>query len=251
MEHFRPAFQFEGIINLLRKMNVANKGASSKSIKEILGELKRLGDPRAIKVWERLGMDTSIYYGVNLTKLAGYAKKFGKDHDLASKLWASGIHDARLLAIIIEEPKKATEEQIDRWVSEADFWDLTNKICSNIVAGTSFGEKKMKEWMASPKELVRRAGWMSLVQLAKLDGAVSDKELERYLAIIEKKIQGEANWVKEAMNYCLIAIGSRNKALNMLARDAVGRIGSVVVDYGETSCKTPDATTYLKKVKFK
>ena len=229
---------------------MAEKKTGTISIKEILGELKSLGDPRALKVWGRLGLDGSKYYGVNLTRLGTYARKLGRDHDLALELWASGIHDARLLATMIEDPKLATEEQIDRWIEEADFWDLTDKICSNIVAKTSFGEMKTREWIASPKEFVRRAGWITLKGLASPGGSVSDQELEKYLGVIEKKIQGEANWVKEAMNYCLIAIGGRSKALNKRALEIAAKIGPVEVDYGDTSCKAPDAITYLKKSKI-
>lgn len=217
------------------------------NVKTILDDLKQLGDPRAVAVWKRVGLETGRYFGVNLTKLGAYAKKLNKDHELALTLWKTEIHDARLLATMIEEPKKATEEQIIRWVAEADFWDLTDKICSNVVAKTSFGPSLMKTWMKSPEELVRRAGYMVLAGLAKSEGAVGDDEFAGYLTIIEKKISGEANWVREAMNYAVIAIGSRSASLNDLAMEAAGRIGKVEIYYGESSCKAPDASAYLAK----
>jgi 3-methyladenine DNA glycosylase AlkD len=230
---------------------MANPTDSSKSAKQIIEELRIMGDPRAVAVMKRIGVETSNYYGVNLTKLRQYAKKFTKSHELALELWGSGIHDARLLATMVEEPKKASEEQIDCWVSEADFWDLTDRICKNIVPGVDFAVKKMREWMSSKEESVRRAGFMTLTELSKKGNELSDLELENYLRLIEKNIQGEANWVKEAMNYCLIAIGGRNKRLNGLALEVARKIGPVAVDYGETSCKVPDAVSYLKKAKIR
>lgn len=228
------------------RMNIANI-----DYKTVVEDLKKLGDPRAVAAWKRLGFNTDIYLGVNLTKLGAYAKKLKKNHDLAQSLWESGIHDARLLATMIEDPKLVTEGQIRRWVSDAYYWDLVDKICSNVVAKTSFGASLMKDWLKSSEEFVRRAGYMTLAGLAKSNGSVSDHELAQYLVRIEKEIAGEKNWVREAMNYAVIAIGSRNARLNDLALGVAERIGKVEIDYGETSCKAPDANSYLTKAQSK
>ena len=213
----------------------------------ILKDLKALGDPRAIAVWKRVGMDTEKYFGVGMTKLRAYAKKHKKNHELALQLWASGYHDARLLATLLEEPNKATAEQIDRWVTESDFWDLINTLCSNVVVKTPFAQKKMEAWLKSKKELVRRAGYMILVGLAKEDNGFSDSFFEPYLVKIEKEIANEANWVREGMNYALIAIGSHSKPLGKAALKTAEKIGKIEIDYGDSSCQTLDAATYIKK----
>jgi hypothetical protein len=51
------------------------------------------------------------------------------------------------------------------------------------------------------------------------------------------------------MNGALIAIGLRNPAMEKRAVDIAKKIGRVVVDHGETACKTPDAIEYIKKTK--
>ena len=51
------------------------------------------------------------------------------------------------------------------------------------------------------------------------------------------------------MNNALIAIGTRSDALEEAALAAARRIGPVLVDHGQTSCKTPDALTYLPKAR--
>ena len=49
------------------------------------------------------------------------------------------------------------------------------------------------------------------------------------------------------MNNALINIGVRNPKLEKIAIAAAGRIGTGEVDHGETSCKTPEAVSYIKK----
>ncbi|MFW5701315.1 MAG: DNA alkylation repair protein, partial [Bacteroidota bacterium] len=93
---------------------------------QAIQEIKAIADPRAIKIWERGGMDTSKYLGANLTGLKKIAKKIGRDNDLAMDIWRTGFHDAKLLATYICEPKKVTEEQIDEWIEGVGFWDLAD-----------------------------------------------------------------------------------------------------------------------------
>jgi 3-methyladenine DNA glycosylase AlkD len=215
------------------------------TVNQILNDLKAMADPRAVGVWKRMGMDTSTFYGVGLTKIKDYSKKVGRNHQLAAELWATEIHDARLLAVMIEEPGKVAEEQIDRWIAEADFWDLSDKICTTIMPKTPFALKKMRKWVKSKDEFVKRSGFRLMAELARGRNAIEDSELEESIALIERTIHRQKNWVREAMNWALISIGSRNKSLNEQALAAARRIGKVHVDYGETSCKLPDAEAYL------
>ena len=49
------------------------------------------------------------------------------------------------------------------------------------------------------------------------------------------------------MNAALIAIGIRGGNLTTKAKAAARKIGPVVVDHGETNCKTPDAIDYIER----
>jgi len=113
--------------------------------KQIIDELKKLSAESARETWRKMGMDTTNLLGVELTKLKALAKKVGRNHELAVELWNTGIHDARILAALIEEPKKFSPEQAEAWIGESDFWDLSDQLCIQTVAKTDFAEEKMKE----------------------------------------------------------------------------------------------------------
>ena len=214
-------------------------------VEEILEELKALGDSRAIAAWKKLGMDTSRFYGVGLTRIRDYAKKLRKNHALAIALWDSGIFDARMLATFVADPALASEELLDRWAAESTYWMLTDKLVSELVVKTPFAEARLKAWTHNPDDHVRRAGWSLLESLAKSDRAFSNTWFVPYLAGIQRRLQHEENWVKEAMNNALIAIGSRNAALNRTSLMVATALGRVQVDYGDTSCQAPDAIKAL------
>lgn len=75
----------------------------------------------------------------------------------------------------------------------------------------------------------------------------SDADAERVLTTIEKEIHLSSNWARYAMNNALISIGVFKPALRKKAIAAARRIGKVLVDHGDTNCKTPDAIPYIGK----
>lgn len=218
-----------------------------KTAEQVLADLEKMADPRAVEVWEKMGLSTRNYLGVDLTKLRNYSKRMKKSHALVLDLWGTGIHDARLLATFIEDTKEATEAQLDRWVNEAEYFDITDKIVQNIIPLVPFAGSLMKKWLKSKKEYVRRAGWMTVSFWGCTTDGLSEEELAKYLDRIEQEIHGEQNWVKEAMNMGLINIGGRGKTLHGLAKQAAKRIGKIEVNYGETAGKLPDAIAYLNR----
>src|SRR5215813_11725651 len=71
--------------------------------RKCLAELRRLGSRKNIKGMARFGIRAKISYGVAKPKMDVLARRVGKNHDLALQLWASGVHDARILAGMIDE----------------------------------------------------------------------------------------------------------------------------------------------------
>lgn len=213
---------------------------------EVLSRLKVLSDDRAVKIWAKMGHPTENYYGVGLTKLKGLAKEVKKNHELALSLWNSGIHDAMLLSTMIEEPKKVSREQIQEQTQTGfAFHDLSDKYCENVIAKTPYLQEMIEKWYKSDNENLERSAYILLNALAKKKNKVTDGYFETYLNIIESDIQMEKNWVKEGMIYALMGIGGRNQMLNVKAVSTAKNIGEITVDYGDTSCQTPDPLKHL------
>ena len=218
---------------------------------EVLAQLEGMGDENTKRIWMRFGLQTKdTYYGVKVTKLREFAKKIKKDHALSLALWQTGVHDAKLLATMIEDPKKVTEAQIDEQLSMIYSMDVMNSFCSHVVGLTPWQETKMANWVHSENHHIRRGGYTLLNALAKDDDSKSNDYFIPYLALIEANMATEENWVKEMMNYALINIGSRNKALHAMALGAAQKIGKIVIDYGESSCKYPQPTEALQAEKL-
>jgi len=180
----------------------------------ILKKLKSMSNPEAVKGMARYGINPKNNLGVSISKLRPIAKEIGKDHDLALKLWSSGIHDARLLACFIEDPVKITGEQMDSWAKDFDSWDVCDQACTSLFDLTPIAWKKVFEWAKRDEEFVKRAAFSIIAGLAVHDKKASDKEFEQFSTLIKKHSVDERNYVKKAVNWALRNIGKRNLVLN-------------------------------------
>ncbi len=181
---------------------------------DILKKLKGLSDPKAVDGMARFGINPENTFGVSIPNLRKIAKETGIDHALAQQLWASGIHEARILASMVDDPKRTTEEQMESWVKDFDSWDVCDGCCMNLFEKTRFAYQKAVEWSSNDKEFIKRAGFVLMARLAVSDKRADDKQFELFFPIIKREASDNRNFVKKAVNWALRQIGKRNLNLN-------------------------------------
>jgi len=194
---------------------------------DVIEQIKSMADPKAVEGMARFGINPKNNYGVSVPQARKLAKEIGKDHKLARKLWASGVHDARLLATMVGEPDKLTEKEMDRWVKAFDSWDICDQCCSNLFDKTPFAHAKAAEWSARGEEFFKRAGFAMMACLAVHDKQAGDKAFERFFPIIKREARDGRNYVRKAVNWALRQIGKRNLALNKKAVAAAKAIQKI------------------------
>jgi 3-methyladenine DNA glycosylase AlkD len=184
---------------------------------EVLSRLKSLENPEAASGMARFGINTENAYGVSVPKLRAMAKEIGRDHALAANLWASGIHEARMLSCFIDDPGQVGEDQMEAWVRDFDSWDLCDQCCSNLFDRTGFALQKAVEWTGQEEEFVKRAGFVLMAALAVHDKKAVDGTFLEFLPIIVREAGDSRNYVKKAVNWALRQIGKRDVRLNEAA----------------------------------
>lgn len=186
-------------------------------VSDILARLKTLADPKAVEGMARYGINPQNTYGISIPNLRKIARETGTNHILAHELWASGIHEARILASMIDDPSMATEEQLESWVKDFDSWDVCDQCCMNFIQKTGFAYRKAVEWSERDEEFVKRAGFALIACLAVSDKNADDEIFETFFPIIKREAFDNRNYVKKAVNWALRQIGKRNIDLNKKA----------------------------------
>ena len=218
---------------------------------EVLALLKENQNDRGMTHWKRQQAKGSKLksFGIGLTQLRKLAKKIGRDHKLAGQLWKSNVYDAKVLGLLIDEPKLITREQAEQQVEELQDGMLSHVFasCDATLAKTSFAFELAKKWMDSDDEVRRRCGYALLYELSKKNPkGMDDAYLLERIDHIRENIHDEEMWVRESMNTALMGIGKRNKTLNMAAVKAAKAIGPVDVDYGDdNACEPLDVLKHL------
>ncbi len=215
------------------------------NVHTILQELESLGTAQNRKIYARHEVIDPMF-GVSYAHLDKLQKRIKKNHALALDLWASGNHDARILAMKIADPDQITAADVEKWASNTNNYTLANAVASTV-GKAAIDPAIITQWTFADDEWLGRIGWSLVSTLAMTNSTLPDSFFDPFLERIATTIHDCKNRVREAMNSTLIAIGTRNPALEARAIEIAGVIGKVYIDHGETGCKTPDAAAYIRK----
>lgn len=193
--------------------------------RQIVSVLRKKGRRKNIEGMARFGISTHNTLGVTVTDLRKIAKPFGKDHALAIELWNTGIHEARILATIVDDPDMVGEKQMESWIKNFDSWDVCDQACMNLFSRTRLAWEKAIEWSSRKEEFEKRAGFAMMAVLAVHDSRTGNEKFMNLLPIIAKNSNDERNYVKKAVNWALRQIGKRNAMLN---REAIRTAGEIM-----------------------
>jgi 3-methyladenine DNA glycosylase AlkD len=194
---------------------------------EIILKLQSRSNPENVKGMARYGINPKNNLGISIYQLRPLAKEIGRNHPLALKLWDSKIHDARLLACFIDDPKKVTADQMDTWAEDFDSWDICDQACTSLFDLSPLAYEKVYQWADHEKEFVKRGAFSLIAGLAVHDKTATDKKFEDFLPIIIKHSVDERNYVKKAVNWALRNIGKRNLHLNKRAIETAKEIQKI------------------------
>jgi 3-methyladenine DNA glycosylase AlkD len=199
------------------------------AVKDVLKRLQSVAQPEHLEGMVKYGMTVEQRLGVSVPDMRKLAKEIGKDHKLALDLWRTGIAEARIVAAMVGDPDKLTEEQMDDWVKGINSWDVCDQVCMNLFEKNQLAWKKIVDWAEREEEFVKRTAFSLLACLAWHDKKASDEKFIELLPVIIRGATDERNFVKKAVNWALRNIGKRNLSLNEAAINTareIQRLGS-------------------------
>lgn len=187
------------------------------NIDSLLYKLEALADPETAAGMAKFGINSENIYGVSVKDLRILAKETVHDHRLAQQLWDTGIHEARILASMIDNPREVTKEQMESWAAHFDSWDICDQCCNNLFRKTPHAWEKAVDWSLREEEFIKRGAFVLIAVLAVHDKHAKDSDFEAMFPLILREAADDRNLVKKAVNWALRQIGKRNARLNGLS----------------------------------
>ncbi len=150
------------------------------TVSEVLALLNAERDERGISNWKKLGSGAAGLksYGIGLTRLRKLAKKIGRNRKLAQALWATDVYDARVIALLIDDPSRITREQAEQQVEELAGGMLAHVFasCDATLAKTPFVVELADQWVRSDDPVRRDCGYGLLYEASKFSGKKAPTE---------------------------------------------------------------------------
>lgn len=194
---------------------------------EVIAHLRSLRSEKDIAGMRRFGIvATGEQLGISVTQLREIGRPHRKNHALALDLWASGIHEARVLATVTEDPRRITRSQMERWVRDCDNWAVTDALAF-VFDRTDHAIGKAQVWSRRKSEFVKRAAFSMMAGLAVHRKELPDDVFLAFLPIIAREATDERNFVRKAVNWALRGIGKRNLRLRRAAIATAERIQKI------------------------
>jgi 3-methyladenine DNA glycosylase AlkD len=172
----------------------------------------------------KYGITVEKRLGISVPDMRKLAKELGRDHRLALDLWRTGIAEAKIVAGMVGDPAKLTEEEMEEWVKGIDSWDVCDQVCMNLFEKNQLAWKKIVDWSDREEEFVKRTAFSLIACLAWHDKKASDEKFIELLPLIVREATDERNFVKKAVNWALRNIGKRNLNLNRAALETAREI---------------------------
>jgi 3-methyladenine DNA glycosylase AlkD len=202
----------------------AKPGFFMMNIDDVINLLKQKSNPAHLTGMKRFGIETDRALGIPIPELRKLSKAIKQDHALALQLWKTGLHEARILASMIDDPTLITKGQIDDWANDFNSWDICDQVCGNLFDRTPFAIEKAIEFSGREEEFIKRAGFVLMAEYAVHNKTAKDDVFAGLLPIIEREAWDGRNFVKKAVNWALRQIGKRNEKLKIAAIETAERI---------------------------
>nr|MBD3623570.1 DNA alkylation repair protein [Sunxiuqinia sp.] len=152
--------------------------------RDLLAKIRRLKNGETVAQMKAYGLVYKINWGASVVSLRELAKSYERNHLLALKLWNKQWRETMILATLLDEPEKVTEEQLDFWTKSFITTEIAEQAVANLFVHTKFAYVKALEWCRGKKHLVRYTGLHLMGRLAMVDKKAIDEMFEPFFVVI-------------------------------------------------------------------
>lgn len=193
------------------------------NLDEAIGALRAAADPERRPGMARVGIDVSRALGVSVPEIRRIAKRAGTDDPLASALWDTQIHEARMLATLVADPVTISRARIEAWVLDVTSWDLGD-FAADLFMRTASRDALIDAWATRDEPFVKRCAFAMIARRSVSDPAADDDAFIAYFPLIADAARDDRNAVIKGVSWALRQIGKRNRTLHAAAEAEAERI---------------------------
>lgn len=116
-------------------------------VKELLQAVKRLQNGDISRIMNRMGLLYRYNFGVSIPQLRELAGKYNPDQEVSNLLFTQNIREAKILASIMSQPEKITQQQALDISSEIKNQELVEQFSRNVFSKLPFINQLLDIWI--------------------------------------------------------------------------------------------------------
>ncbi len=87
-----------------QKEEKASTKPTNEEVQSVVATLQRMGSKKVRDGMARYAIPSDKAFGIPVGELRDYAKRLGRNHELAEALWDAEWYEARMLACFLDDP---------------------------------------------------------------------------------------------------------------------------------------------------
>ena len=182
-----------------------------KSADEIIAELKQRSSEKYKMNVVRMGIPANYSIGVPTSDIRKLGKSIGISQELATELWKTQYHEARLLSILIMDIQEIDHHFVEKLMDEVISWDLCDHICKNLIINLADYEDYIFKWCNEDRTYFKRAAYCLICASAIKFKKIDDEKIDDYLELVKLHSDDSRIHVKKAISWALREIGKTNQ----------------------------------------
>ncbi|WP_372640138.1 DNA alkylation repair protein [Ancylomarina sp.] len=193
-----------------------------KQFQELFKEVLQFRNGEVHSEMKKYGLNYQKALGASVVNLKELAKRYEPNHLLAHKLWAKGFRESRIMASLLEKPQEVSEQQLKRWIDEADSNELLEQLCMNLLIALPNLDTHILTWIKSDEEKNQLCATMTIGRLALIDKKRGSAIFENYMNCLPAHPQ-HSYFIRQ-LPRAIGKIARRNELLKKLAFSNVRKL---------------------------
>lgn len=114
-------------------------------------------------VSEQMAQSGILYkknYGVTIPRIKEIAAEYEINHSLAQQLWALQIRETMIMATLLEQTEKFTDEMAEDMVAQFNQIEIVEQTCMNLFRKLDFANSLCCQWVQSEKSWTQITGFI-------------------------------------------------------------------------------------------
>jgi len=183
--------------------------------KELKKRFRSRENGPAVESMNRMGLIYKKNHGVGISELKQIADDYKYNSELAEFLWKQNIREAKIISLMIENPKEINNEKINKILKGIDNIELAEQACINLLEKVEEILPQIKNWLINDNKYYKITGLILISRIVKIKKDIKDNDLLKFFDIFDNIANINNSLIINSLSKVLLQIAKKNNKLEI------------------------------------